>query len=55
MDSYGTDNNSMILDDVNCPHNNYLTILQCSFSTSIDSGCNNNNSYDSTVDCCKFA
>ena len=53
MYSYGTDNNSMILDDVNCPHNSYLTILQCSYSTVIDSGCTN--SYDATVHCCKFA
>ena len=52
--SYGTDSNSMLLDDVNCANNNYLTILQCSFSTYIDSGCVNSNSYDATVYCCMF-
>ena len=51
MFSYGYDYNSMLLDDVNCVSNNYLTILQCSFSTSIDSGCTN--SYDATVYCCE--
>ena len=50
--SYGTDYNPMLLDDVNCVHNNYLTILQCYFSTYIDSGCVNTNSYDATVHCC---
>ena len=42
----------MLLDDVTCAHNNYLTILQCSYSTYIDSGCTSN-SYDATVYCCK--
>ena len=55
MYSYDTDNNSVILDDVNCPHNSYLTILQCSYSTIIDSGCINLNIYDATVYCCKLA
>ena len=50
--SYGTDYNPMLLDDVNCANNNYLTILQCYFSTYIDSGCTNTNSYDATVYCC---
>ena len=45
----------MLLDDVNCPHNNYLTILQCSYSTIIDSGCTNSDSYDATVYCCKLS
>ena len=46
----------MLFDDVNCPHNNYLNILQCSFDTRIDSGsgCKNKNSYDATVYCCEF-
>ena len=44
----------MVLDDVNCPNNDYLTILQCSYSTIIDSGCTNTNSYDATVSCCEF-
>ena len=52
--SYGTDSNPMLLDDVNCANNNYLTILQCSFSIYIDSGCVNSNSYDATVYCCMF-
>ena len=43
----------MLLDNVNCPHNNYLTILQCSYSTDIDSGCTSN-SYDATVYCCEL-
>ena len=41
------------MDDVNCDNNNYLTILQCSYSTYIDSGCVNNY-YDATVSCCEF-
>ena len=52
--SYGTDTLSMKMDDLNCPSNNYLTIFQCSFSTYIDSGCTNTNSYDATVYCCKY-
>ena len=50
--SYGTDKNSMLLDNVNCHHNNYLIILQCSYSTYIDVKCNAN-SFDATVYCCK--
>ena len=44
----------MLLDDVNCVSNNFLTIFQCYFSTYIDSGCTNTNSYDATVYCCKY-
>ena len=51
--SYGIDSNPMLLDDVNCPNNNYLTILQCSFSTYINSGCTSN-SYDATMYCCMY-
>ena len=51
--SYGTDTLSMKMDDLNCASSNYLTIFQCSFSTYIDSGCTNTNSYDATVYCCK--
>ena len=51
--SYGTDNNPMLLDNVNCPNNNYLTILQCSYSTDINDECNAN-SFDATVNCCKL-
>ena len=52
--NYGTDTNQMIMNDVNCLNSNYLTLLQCSFSTHIDSGCTNTNSYDATVYCCKL-
>ena len=49
---YGTDSNPMLLNDVNCANNNYLTILQCSYSTYIYTGCSSN-SYDATVYCCE--
>ena len=52
--SYGTDKNPMKMDDLNCASNNYLAIFQCSYSTIIDSGCTNSNSYDATVYCCKL-
>ena len=43
----------MLLDDFNCPHNNYLTIFQCFYSTTIDSACSSN-SFDATVNCCEY-
>ena len=43
----------MRLNHVNCSNKNYLTILQCSYSTYIYSGCNSNY-YDGTVYCCEF-
>ena len=43
----------MLLDDVNCASNKYLTILQCSHSTIIDYPCTLN-SNDATVYCCEF-
>ena len=43
----------MKMDDLNCDSSNYLTIFQCSFSTYIDSGCTNTDSYDATVYCCE--
>ena len=43
----------MKIDDLDCANSTYLTIFQCSFDTYIDSGCNNTNSYDATVYCCK--
>ena len=43
----------MLLDNLDCHHNNYLTILECSYSTTIDSGCSSNY-YDATVYCCEF-
>ena len=52
--SYGTDCLSMKINDLNCGNSSYLTIFQCSFSTYINSGCTNNNSYDPTVYCCKY-
>ena len=52
--SYGTDYYSMRMDDLNCASSSYLSIAQCSFSTIIDSGCTNSNSYDATVYCCKL-
>ena len=52
--SYGTDYLSMKWDDVNCASSSYLSIAQCSYSTYIDSGCTNSNSYDATVYCCKM-
>ena len=52
--SYGTDNYTMKIDDINCASSSYLSIAQCSFSTIIDSGCTNANSYDATVYCCKL-
>ena len=52
--SYGTDYLAMKWDDVNCISSNYISIAQCSYSTIIDSGCNNINSYDATVYCCKI-
>ena len=52
--SYGTDYLHMKWDDVNCASSSYLSIAQCSYSTYIDSGCTNSNSYDATVYCCKF-
>ena len=52
--SYGTDYLSMKWDDVNCASSSYISIAQCSYSTYIDSGCTNSNSYDATVYCCKI-
>ena len=54
VDSYGTDYLWMKWDDVNCASSSYLSIAQCSYSTYIDSGCTNSNSYDATVYCCKL-
>ena len=50
--SFGIDYNETLLDNLDCPHGNYLTILQCSYSTYIDIGCVDN--YDATVYCCKL-
>ena len=52
--SYGMSSQSMLLNNVNCSHNNFIHILQCSYSTIINSDCNNTNSYDATVYCCEF-
>ena len=50
--SYGTDNSNTLLDDVNCYNSNYLTLQQCSVSTSISSTCSLD-SQDAYVVCCK--
>ena len=50
--SYGIDYYETLINEVNCTHDNYLTILQCSYSTTIDSGCTD--SYDATVYCCEY-
>ena len=50
--SFGVDYNEMLLDNLDCTHSSYLTILQCSYSTHIDNGCTG--SYDATVSCCKL-
>ena len=52
--SYGTDYYLMKWDDVYCVSSSYLSIAQCYYSTYIDSGCTNSNSYDATVNCCKL-
>uniref|UniRef100_A0A1X7SLH1 SRCR domain-containing protein n=1 Tax=Amphimedon queenslandica TaxID=400682 RepID=A0A1X7SLH1_AMPQE len=49
--SYGTDYLYMKWNDVNCASSSYLSIAQCTYSTYIDSGCVNSNSYDATVYC----
>ena len=54
LSSYGTDTLFIKIDDLNCASNNYLTIFQCLFSISTDSGCANTNSYDATVYCCEL-
>ncbi|XP_019859697.1 PREDICTED: neurotrypsin-like, partial [Amphimedon queenslandica] len=51
LTSYGTDYLSMKWDDVNCASSSYLSIAQCTYSTYIDYGCVNSNSYDATVYC----
>ena len=50
--SYGTDHSTTLLNIVNCFHDDYLNILQCSYSTIIDSKCTD--LYDATVYCCEF-
>ena len=50
--SYGSDSNPMLLKNVNCANNNYLTILQCLFDAQIQKGIVNLNAYDATVYCC---
>ena len=43
----------MRMNDLLCASKHYLTIFQCSYSTYIDSGCNDNSLYDATVYCCE--
>ena len=51
LDRYGTDNLPTVIDDLSCSLSSYLTIFQCYYSSSIDSGCSNDN--DVAVTCCK--
>ena len=50
---FGIDSYPIILDDVTCSTSNYLVILQCSFSTVIESNCVNGRD-DVSVTCCEF-
>ena len=52
--SYGIDYLSPKWYDVDCTSSNYISIAQCSFSTIINRGCTDTNSYDATVYCCKI-
>ncbi|XP_019855766.1 PREDICTED: neurotrypsin-like isoform X1 [Amphimedon queenslandica] len=51
--SYGTDSSATIIDDVSCSNSNYLTLQQCTLSTSIStlSSCSLRTSYDAYVAC----
>ena len=51
--SYGMDYDSMLLERLNCSTNQYLTVLQCSYSTIIGSECRSH-SLDATVVCCEL-
>ena len=51
---YGMDDLPIKIYHLSCENSNFLSIFQCSFSTYIDSGCTNSNSYDATVYCCKL-
>ena len=50
---FGTDYSPITLDNVHCSSSEYLVILQCSFSTSIDFNCVNGRD-DVSVTCCEF-
>ena len=49
---YGTDVNSMVIEDVSCSTSNYLVLLQCDVSSQYSTYCNNNNR-DAVVTCCE--
>ena len=49
--SYGEDPSPALLYDVVCS-SSYLTILQCSYSTTVNY-CDSEVDYDATVSCCK--
>ena len=49
--SYGNDRPAVI-DDLSCLYSTYLTIFQCSYSTSVSSSCTSENYI--SVRCCKF-
>ena len=50
---YGTDLNSMVIEDVSCSTSNYLVLLQCDVSSQYSTYCNNNNR-DVVVTCCEY-
>ena len=50
--SYGDDRIPAVIDDLSCLNSTYLTIFQCSYSTSVSSSCTAEN--DVSVSCCKF-
>ena len=52
LSSYGNDGLPAVVDDLSCFYSTYLTIFQCSYSTSISSSCTSDN--DVSVSCCKF-
>ena len=52
LSSYGNDGLPAVIDELSCFYSTYLTIFQCSYSTSISSSCTSDN--DVSVSCCKF-
>ena len=50
--SYGTDTSATLLDDVDCSSSSYLTLQQCTLTTTISLTCTSN-SEDAYVVCCK--
>ena len=52
MSRFGTDTNSILLEDVGCSSSDYLVLLQCRYSYQYSSYCNDD-SRDAFVVCCK--